>query len=67
MHKKIGVAEQWDELGKAGGEFWKLLNHLVNIQRQKIKVNLLRYEIKTSRRGQQVNQLLENKRLKPLT
>jgi len=25
--KKNGVAEQWDELGQAGGEVWKLLNH----------------------------------------
>ncbi|MEH2179381.1 hypothetical protein [Nostoc sp.] len=38
---KIGVAEQWDELGQAGeagearGEFWKLLNHPATMQRPK--------------------------------
>ena len=41
----VGVAEQWDELGQAreageagvaGGEFWKLLNHPANMQRQPV-------------------------------
>jgi len=30
----IGVAERWDELREAGGEFWKLLNHPATMQRR---------------------------------